>query len=93
MKRFKYLNNVNIYDCMSETITVNVEEEVANEFREEASRRYGKKKGYLGKAVTEALSEWNKKRNVDLENEVRQMLKVGIKGKKWKFNREELYDR
>lgn len=78
---------------MSRTITINVEEEVENEFRKEAGRKYGKKKGYLGKAVTEALMEWTNKRNADIENEVRQLLKEGIKGKKWKFNREELYDR
>ena len=78
---------------MSKTITVNVEEEVESEFRKQASRRYGKRKGYLGKALTEAMSEWAKKRNADVENEALRLLKAGIKMKKWEFNREELHER
>ncbi len=78
---------------MAKTITVNVEEEIESKFRNEVSRRYGKKKGCLGRALTEAMEEWTKKRDADLENEVRKLLKEGIKGRKWRFNREELYDR
>lgn len=79
---------------MSETMTVNVKEEVATEFRREARRRYGKKKGYLGKAVTEAMEEWSKRKNADLEAQALALLKNGIRAKKkWKFNREELHER
>lgn len=78
---------------MSETMTVNVEEGVANEFRKKASLKYGKKKGYLGKAITEAMKEWSEKRNEDLEKQFLELLETGIKGKKWKFNRAELHER
>ena len=79
---------------MSKTITVNVEEEVDSEFRREASKRYGKKKGYLGKAFTEAMKEWTKKRNEDIDAKFLKLLEKGIKTKNsWKFNRAELYDR
>jgi len=79
---------------MSRTITVNVEEDVESEFRKEAGRRYGKRKGYLGKAITEAMAEWSRKRNTDLEAQALLLLKKGIKAKgRWKFNREELHER
>lgn len=78
---------------MSETITVNVEETVARDFRKVASRKYGKRKGYLGKALTQAMQEWADKRTNDIESEALKLLKTGIKMKKWKFNREELHER
>ena len=43
---------------MTRTITINVEEHVESEFRRAAGRKYGKGKGHLGKAATEALKEW-----------------------------------
>lgn len=78
---------------MSKTITVNVEEEVETEFRKQAGRKFGKKKGYLGKAITEAMKEWTKKRNQDIDNRFLAIMKEGVKTKKWKFNRAELYER
>lgn len=90
---FKFFAYPNISMQMSKTITINVAEEVESEFRKEASRKYGKRKGYLGRAITEAMKEWTKKRNEDLENQVRQLIKEGVKMKKWKFNREELHER
>ncbi len=78
---------------MSETMTVNVNEEVASTFRKQASMRYGKRKGYLGKAVTEAMAEWSKKSSESLENQFAELLEKGIKMKKWKFNRDELHER
>ncbi len=78
---------------MSKTITVNVKEDVAEEFRKIAGLKYGKKKGYLGKAATEALKEWSEKKNDDADAKFLKLLKEGIKTKPWKFNREELYER
>ncbi|MDE1833954.1 MAG: hypothetical protein KGH64_01305 [Candidatus Micrarchaeota archaeon] len=78
---------------MSKTITVNVEEDVDSEFRKQASLKYGKKKGYLGKALTEAMMEWAKAKDADIESQALKLLKEGIKMKKWKFNRDELYER
>ena len=87
------MSYLNINDGMSKTITVNVKEEIAEEFRKQASLKYGKKKGYLGKAVTEALKEWSKNRNEDADAKFLKLLKEGIKTKAWKFNRDELYER
>ena len=42
---------------VSKTITVNINEKIENEFREKAALKYGKRKGYLGKAMTEAMDE------------------------------------
>lgn len=78
---------------MAKTITVNVEEDIESEFRRVAGRKYGKRKGYLGRAVTEALKEWAKKGSSDLESQFLELLENGIKMKKWKFNREELHER
>ncbi|MCL5089995.1 MAG: hypothetical protein M1382_02375 [Candidatus Marsarchaeota archaeon] len=78
---------------MSETMTVNVKEDIASEFRKQASIKYGKKKGYLGKALTEAMQEWSKQRKDSLENQFLELLETGIKMKKWKFDRAELHER
>jgi hypothetical protein len=78
---------------MSRTITVNIEERVDEEFRRFVASRYGKKKGALGKAVTAAMEELMKKADADIVSQGLKLLEKGIKMKKWKFNREELYDR
>lgn len=78
---------------MSKTITVNVEETIEKDFRRVASRKYGKKKGYLGRALTQAMQEWAEKREVDVEAEALALLKTGIKMKKWRFDRDELHER
>ncbi|MDE1845984.1 MAG: hypothetical protein KGH53_01745 [Candidatus Micrarchaeota archaeon] len=78
---------------MSKTITVNVEEQIESEFRKQASRKYGKKKGYLGKAFAEAMKEWSGKKKEGLENQFLKLLETGIKMKKWKFDRDELHER
>ena len=78
---------------MSKTITVNVEESVDEEFRKFAGKEYGKKKGYLGRALTQAMHEWVQRRNNDVEARALKLLKSGIKMKQWKFNRDELHER
>jgi glutaminase len=79
---------------MSKTITVNVEEETEHEFREEAGRKFGRRKGYLGKAVTEAMRTWTRQNSADLETQALLLLEKGINAKrKWKFNRDELHER
>ncbi len=78
---------------MAKTMTVNVETDIESEFRRMAIRKYGMKKGYLGKALTEAMKEWAKKGNADIETAALKLLKEGIKMKKWKFDRGELYER
>ena len=39
-------------------ITVSVDDKVEKKFREIAALVHGKKKGYLGKAITEAMRLW-----------------------------------
>ena len=53
----------------------------------------GKRKGYLGKAITEAMKEWSEKGEKSAETKFRELLEKGVKMKKWKYNREELHDR
>ena len=78
---------------MSETITVNVEKEIATEFRKQVAIKYGKKKGALGKAFTEAMREWGRKKDAEIVNQGIKLLKDGVEGEKWKFSREELHER
>ena len=78
---------------MTKTITISVDEGVEQEFRKFAGSRYGKKKGYLGKAITQAMKEWTTKESADIVTEGLKLLKEGIQGKKWKFNRDELHER
>lgn len=40
------------------TITVNVDDRVEQRFREVATATYHKRKGYLGRAITEAMQHW-----------------------------------
>lgn len=42
------------------TITINVDDSIEKKFRKAASTKYGKRKGYLGEAVTEAMQTWLK---------------------------------
>ncbi len=78
---------------MTKTITISVDEDTEKSFREAASRRYGRRKGYLGKAITEAMKEWSEKSKESADVKFLELLEKGIKMKKWKFNREELHDR
>ena len=45
----------------TKTITVSVDEETEERFRKVAGAVYGKRKGYLGKAITEAMDGWEKR--------------------------------
>ncbi len=76
----------------TKTITISVQRDVEERFRRLAGTAYGRHKGYLGKAVTEAMQEWERKKmETDVNVRALEMLKKGFKMGKWKFNREELY--
>jgi hypothetical protein len=47
---------------VNKTITVSVDAEVLAKFRRTAKAIHGKKKGYLGKALTDAMKIWTKER-------------------------------
>lgn len=77
------------------TITISVEENVENRFRKLAGATYGKRKGYLGKALTEAMKEWERgKISTNVNARALEMLEKGFKMGKitWK-NRDELHER
>jgi len=40
------------------TITISIDDETEKRFREAAKKKMGERKGYLGKATTEALESW-----------------------------------
>jgi len=74
------------------TITVNINNEVEQDFRKRVSQIYGKKKGVLGKALSEAMIAWSMKKKyfdtcMKLLEEGRDMGRLKYK------NREELHDR
>ena len=76
----------------TKTITISVKRDVEERFRKLAGATYGKHKGYLGKAVTEAMIEWEKKKKTtDVNARALEMLRKGFKMGKWKFNRDEIY--
>ena len=67
---------------MTRTITVSVEEDVERRFRKVAGMRYGRRKGYIGKAVSNAMRVWLSKmesEDVDLQaiKELRKGYKLG----------------
>lgn len=75
-----------------ETITINVNEELAEQFRKKAEEKYGKKKGYLAKAVSEAFMEWLDKKD-DLIEQALAVIEKGMKLPDWKYKRRsELYE-
>ena len=43
--------------------------------------------------MTEAMDQWMRNLDSDIDAQSLKMLKEGIKMKKWKFKREELYER
>ncbi len=74
------------------TITVNVDEKVASRFRQRAVALFGRKKGALGKAVTEALEQWSQRE--DHYSAFRRLLEEGRNlGGLTYTSRDELHDR
>jgi len=74
------------------TITVNVNNETERVFRNKVYRIYGKRKGSLGKAITEAMKSWAMKKEY-FDNCIN-LLESGISMGKIKYSeRDELHDR
>ncbi|MGI0078583.1 MAG: hypothetical protein ACRECH_03070 [Nitrososphaerales archaeon] len=76
-------------------ITVSVDVEVEQKFRRTAKAVHGRKKGYLGKAVTEAMERWTKEREQrDTVAAALNLLDEGVDlgGVKYK-RRDELHER
>lgn len=79
----------------TKTITISVQEDVEERFRRLAGATYGRHKGYLGKAVTNAMSTWvERKEKSDAVAKSLKLLETGIKMGKFKFkSRDELHER
>jgi predicted transcriptional regulator len=77
------------------TITISVNDKVERKFREIAGSIYSKKKGYLGKAITEAMERWidEKRQGKIAEQELKVLEKGFDMGKVLFKRREELYER
>lgn len=76
-------------------ITVRVNAEVEEKFRQTARSVLGRKKGYLGKALTDAMENWiTEKRKMDTVAAILNLLDEGISlgGIKY-IHREELHER
>ena len=77
------------------TITVNVDDDIEGRFREVAGMAYHKKKGYLGKAITEAMKYWiYEKRQKEISERQLKLIERGFNfgGKLYK-SRDDLYER
>ena len=76
-----------------ETITINVDEGLAKKFRKMAELRFGRKKGYLSKATSEAFSYWLNKED-DVIGEALKIIDKGIYAPQLRYKkRSELYER
>lgn len=78
----------------TKTITINIKEDLDRKLRRIASVRYGKRKGYIGKAINEAVERWAEREEERADIKALELLKTGFKmGKiKWK-SRDELHER
>ncbi len=77
------------------TITVNVDDDVERRFRKVADITYHKKKGYLGRAITEAMTYWiYEKKQREISEKQLKLLEKGFNfGRKLYGAREDLYER
>ena len=75
------------------TITINIQDEVEDRFRNIAAVMYGKRKGYLGKAINDALECWIKKKTKRADADALALLEEGIEMGSLKFNREDVHER
>ncbi len=76
------------------TMTVNVDDEMEQKFRETVAKEKGVGKGKLGSAVQEAFDLWvqEKEQNIIAQRQL-QLMEKGFRMGKYKFDREELHER
>lgn len=77
------------------TITININNNIEQSFRETVKEEYGKGKGILGKAVNEALENWiEEKKQEEIRQRQLMMIKKGFNlGKKNFKKRADLHER
>ncbi len=77
------------------TITISLNNETEHKLRELAEKTFGKRKGYLGEAVTEAIEKWagEKQQKEIAERELKVLEKGYFLGKRLYKDRGELHER
>lgn len=77
------------------TITVNIKDEVEKEFKAVASIAHGGEKGYLEKAIVDAMQRWiEEKRQEKIAEEALKLIEQGFDfGKRLYKDRSDLYER
>ncbi|MFA5268031.1 MAG: hypothetical protein WC379_08660 [Methanoregula sp.] len=77
------------------TITISVDDDTEKRFRKAAKKKLGERKGYLGKATTEALESWIMKQTQDdIARDALALLETGYHlGSHIPAERKDLYDR
>jgi hypothetical protein len=75
------------------TITLNVNDEINNEFRNIVKSKFGNAKGNIGKAFEAALKKWiNEEKQKEISERQINLMKKGILSLgNWKFDRGEIY--
>lgn len=77
------------------TITISVDDEVEKKFREAAKRVIGDRKGFLGRAVTEAMRLWMKEKSqAEIARAALELMETEYHfGERRYSGRKDLYDR
>jgi hypothetical protein len=77
------------------TITISVDDDIEQRFRAAAKKKLGERKGYLGKATSEALESWVKKQSQEeIAHDALALLETGhYPGRHLYKERKDLYDR
>jgi hypothetical protein len=78
---------------MTKTITVSVEEESEKKFRKAAYVKYGRRKGSLGKALSEAIKNWAEQNQDMADERLLKLMNKGFKMGKILGNRSEWHGR
>ena len=76
-------------------ITISLDDDLNNEFREVVRKKIGERKGAIGEALGEALKQWiHEKEQRQIADEMVKIMEKGFKMGKLKIkSRGELYDR
>ncbi len=77
------------------TITLNVNDEINEEFRNIVKLKFGEGKGILGKAIEQAIKKWifEQKQKEITERQIKTMKQGVWSLKNYKFNRGEIYEK
>ena len=77
------------------TITISIDDDTEKRFRAAAKKKLGDRKGYLGKATTEALEYWVRKQTQgEIARDALTLLETGYTlGKHNYTERKDLYER